>query len=61
MSVTLMILYILHVYRSAIQGMGNTIVPMIAGIMECVGRISVALLLTREQCSPAGHIAYWWL
>jgi len=47
MSVTLMILYILHVYRSAIQGMGNTIVPMIAGIMECVGRISVALLLTR--------------
>lgn len=47
MSVTLMILYILHVYRSAIQGMGNTIVPMIAGIMECAGRISVALLLTR--------------
>ncbi len=47
MSVTLIILYALHVYRSAIQGMGNTIIPMIAGLLECVGRVSVALFLPR--------------
>lgn len=45
MSVTLIILYALHVYRSALQGMGNTVIPMIAGILECVGRISVAVFL----------------
>ena len=47
MSVTLMILYALHVYRAAIQGMGNTVIPMIAGLLECVGRVSVALFLPK--------------
>lgn len=47
MSVTLIILYALHVYRSAIQGMGNTVMPMIAGLLECVGRVSVAVFLPR--------------
>ena len=47
MSVTLLILYALHVYRAAIQGMGNTIIPMLAGLLECVGRVSVALLLPK--------------
>ncbi|MCI8598743.1 MAG: MATE family efflux transporter [Lachnospiraceae bacterium] len=45
MSLTLIILYALHIYRSAIQGIGNTIVPMVAGFLECVGRVSVALIL----------------
>lgn len=47
MSVLLVILYALHVYRSAIQGMGNTMVPMLAGFLECVGRVSVALFLPK--------------
>ena len=47
MSVTLIILYALHIYRSAIQGMGNTVIPMVAGLLQCVGRISVALFLPR--------------
>ena len=47
MSVTLIILYALHIYRSAIQGMGNTVIPMVAGLLECMGRISVALFLPR--------------
>lgn len=47
MSMTLIILYTLHVYRSALQGMGNTIIPMLAGILECVGRVSVAVLLPK--------------
>lgn len=45
MSSMLFILYMLHVYRCALQGMGDTIVPMISGILELVMRISVALLL----------------
>ncbi len=49
MSATLPILYALHVYRSAIQGMGNTIIPMIAGLLECVGRVSVAVFLPRAM------------
>ena len=47
LSATLIILYILYVYRSALQGMGNTVVPMVAGLLECGGRISVALLLPK--------------
>ena len=47
MSVTLLILYALHVYRSAIQGIGNTVIPMIGGLLECAGRVSVALFLPK--------------
>lgn len=45
MSISLPILYILHVVRSAIQGMGNTMLPMLSGIAEFVMRTSTALLL----------------
>ncbi|MCM1193042.1 MAG: MATE family efflux transporter [Butyrivibrio sp.] len=45
MSVCLPVLYILHVVRSAIQGMGNTLLPMLSGIAEFVMRTSTALLL----------------
>lgn len=45
MSICLPILYILHVTRSAIQGMGNTMLPMLSGIAEFIMRTSTALLL----------------
>ncbi len=45
MSVCLPILYILHVIRSAIQGMGNTLLPMASGIAEFIMRTATALLL----------------
>lgn len=45
MSSLLFILYMLHIYRNALQGMGDTIIPMISGIVELTMRISVALLL----------------
>lgn len=38
MSVCLPILYVLHVTRSAIQGMGNTVLPMLSGVAEFVMR-----------------------
>ncbi len=45
MSVCLPVLYILHVVRSAIQGMGNTVLPMVSGIVEFVMRTAAVLLL----------------
>ena len=43
----LSILYLLHTFRSCLQGMGNTIVPMISGIAELSMRVGIALLLPR--------------
>lgn len=45
MSICLPILYILHVTRSSVQGMGNTVLPMVSGISEFVMRTSGVLLL----------------
>ena len=45
MSVFLPTLYYLHVTRASIQGMGNTVLPMVTGIAECVMRTLTALLL----------------
>ena len=45
MAVCLPILYILYSYRSALQGMENTLIPMISGIVELIMRVSVALIL----------------
>jgi Na+-driven multidrug efflux pump len=45
MSICLPILYILHVTRSAVQGMGNTVLPMVSGIAEFIMRTGGVLLL----------------
>ncbi|MCM1415428.1 MAG: MATE family efflux transporter [bacterium] len=45
MSVSLPILYVLHVTRSALQGMGNTVLPMLSGVAEFVMRTSAIFLL----------------
>lgn len=45
MSICLSVLYILHVTRSAVQGMGNTVLPMVSGIAEFVMRTGGVLLL----------------
>lgn len=45
MSVCLPVLYLLHVIRSAIQGIGNTFLPMLSGIAEFVMRTGTVLLL----------------
>lgn len=47
MSAFLVILYALHAYRSALQGLGDTIIPMISGMVEFSMRVSAALLLPR--------------
>lgn len=45
MSVCLPVLYILHVTRSAVQGLGNTVLPMVSGIAEFIMRTGGVLLL----------------
>lgn len=44
MSICLPVLYILHVIRSTVQGMGNTVLPMLSGIMEFAMRTVAAFL-----------------
>lgn len=46
MSIMLPILYMLFIYRSALQGMGNTMIPMYSGIVELIMRVCMALLLS---------------
>ena len=45
MSICLPVLYILHITRSAIQGMGNTVLPLVSGIAEFIMRASTAVFL----------------
>ena len=47
MASVLFILYFLYVYRSALQGLGNTIIPMVSGIIEFFIRVGIALFLPR--------------
>ena len=76
MSCFLWTLYLLYVYRSAIQGLGNTVIPLASGIAEFVMRIGVALLLPKligqngifyaEICAWSGAalllcISYGWI
>ena len=45
MSLGLPMLYMLFVYRSTLQGLGDTLVPMLSGAVELVMRVGAALLL----------------
>ena len=39
------VLYLLYAYRSALQGMGNTRVPLLSGVMEFLMRVSAAAVI----------------
>ena len=45
MCLFLPVLYTLHIYRSSLQGMGDTFWPMVSGIAELVMRVLVAIFL----------------
>lgn len=45
MSLFLFTLYLLYVVRSTLQGIGNTVMPMISGIAEFIMRVGAALVL----------------
>ena len=55
-------LYLLFVYRSALQGLGDTMIPMLSGFVELALRIGMALLLPlflREWGVYFAEIAAW--
>lgn len=56
MSLCLPVLYILHVVRSAIQGLGNTMIPMVSGVAEFIMRTGGVLLLP----GFIGHFGVFW-
>ena len=56
MSLCLPVLYILHVVRSAIQGLGNTVIPMVSGVAEFIMRTGGVLLLP----GFIGHSGVFW-
>lgn len=45
MSVCLPVLYLLYVYQAGLQGMGDTVAPMISGVIEFVVRVGVSALI----------------
>lgn len=47
MSLSLPVLYVLYVYMSALQGMGNTIAPMYSAVFELIIRIGVSLIVAQ--------------
>ncbi len=47
MAAGLPMLYLLFVYRSTLQGLGNTVTPMLSGFVELAMRIGTALLLPK--------------
>ena len=47
MSVSLPILYVLYVYMSALQGMGNTVAPMWSAAFELLIRLTVAFIVAK--------------
>lgn len=45
MLVGLFVLYLLYIYRSALQGMGDTVTPMVSGLAELLMRVGAVLVL----------------
>jgi Na+-driven multidrug efflux pump len=50
------LLYVLYIVRSALQGMGSTISPLISSIAQLIMRVSCALILTIY----IGHRGVFW-
>lgn len=50
------LLYCLYVLRAYIQGMGDSVFPMLSGVVQVIMRVMCALLLTRV----IGHAGVFW-
>lgn len=47
MCLTLFTLYMLHIFRSTLMGLGNASAPFWSGVMEFFARVSIAILFTK--------------
>lgn len=45
MSFCLIILYLLHIFRNALQAIGNSLWPMLSGVAECICRIFMSKIV----------------
>lgn len=45
MALCLPVLYLLYAYRSALQGMGNTRIPLLSGVVEFAMRVAAAVII----------------
>lgn len=45
MALCLPVLYLLYAYRSALQGMGDTRIPLLSGVMELAMRVGTAIVI----------------
>ena len=62
MATFLPILYLLYVYLSALQGMGDTVHPMLSGVIEFLMRVGIALFIGhtgREMGIFSAEICAW--
>ena len=57
MSIALPALYILHAYRSSLQGLGDTLMPMLSGILEFFIRTGLVFTLPRLMGERGIYIA----
>ena len=49
LAVFLPILYLLNIYRSALQGLGDTITPFLSGMMELAMRLAVKGMMPKNS------------
>ncbi len=49
MAIFLWVLYLLYVYRSAIQGLGNTLIPLASGIVEFCHACQCGIIVTKTD------------
>ena len=62
MSSALIILYLIYVYRSALQSMGDSVSSLISGFTECAARVFVAKGLYAwigQECLYFSEPAAW--
>ena len=57
MSIALPSLYILHAYRSSLQGLGDTVMPMLSGILELFLRVGLVFTLPKFMGSDGIFVA----
>lgn len=44
MSISLPVMYIMYIYQAAMQGLGNTTVPMVSGMIQLSFRVAISLI-----------------
>lgn len=63
MSINLPVLYLLYTYRSVLQGIGNTVIPLVSGIVEFVIRVGAAIAVSYTMYSTGifiGEVGAWY-